>query len=123
MGCHIMNKPQMYAVEIEHIMSKVFGCDRFGIGGIVNSDCIRQNPYFSMVSALTYLYASADIKQREIITKFIEDNYFYSKWNLDTILEFDTDTKVIDGCEYTLDYTNGVEAIESIIKNFRSICK
>ena len=118
-----MNNPQMYAVEIEHIMSKVFNCERFGVGGIVDSNCIRQNPYFSMVSALTYLYASADTQQRNIITRFIEDYYCYSELNIDKILEFDSHTKVIDGCEYTLGYSNGVEAIKSIINNFRSICK
>lgn len=118
-----MNNPQMYAVEIEHIMSSVFHCDRFGIGGIVNSDCIRRNPYFSMVSTLTFVYANSDAEKKRQIEQFIDDFSYYSNWNIDTILSFETNRKIVDGSDYQIDYPNGEKAIESIIEQFKNICK
>jgi len=115
--------PQMYAVQIEHIMSSVFNCERFGIGGIVNSDCIRINPIYSMFLTLTYIYAGANSELKKEIENFIQDNYYYSKWSIDEILEFDSDTHIVDGSEYSLGYSNGIEAISCIIDKFEDLCK
>ena len=48
-------KAQGYAVEIEHSLSSIFECDRYGFGGEVNSDCIRKHPFLSMTQGLAYL--------------------------------------------------------------------
>ena len=36
-------RAQGYAVSMEHDMSRVFGCDRGGMSGKVDSDFIRRN--------------------------------------------------------------------------------
>lgn len=33
-------RSQSYAVEIEHILCKIFECERYGFGGVVNSEKI-----------------------------------------------------------------------------------
>ena len=118
-----MNNPQAYAVEIEHIMSSVFNCDRYGVGGIVNSDSIRRNPYFSMVSALTFQYANCTAEKEKRIENFIEKYFYYSDWSLDVLLSFDSNSNIIDGSTYEIDYKNGEEALSNWIKDFSSVCK
>lgn len=63
-------KAQGYAVEIEHILSNIFECERFGFGGQVNSDRIRRHPYLSMVQGLAYLYA-LNPQKRKAINDFV----------------------------------------------------
>ena len=41
-------KAQGYAVDIEHVLRRIFDCDRYGFGGEVNSDAIRKHPFLSM---------------------------------------------------------------------------
>ena len=104
-------------------MKGVFKCQRFGIGGIVNSDCIQSQPYFTMVSTLTFIYASANVEKRTKIEEFIKDNYLYSDWSIETILGFNSNTKNIGNWRYSIDCSNGREAIESLICKFNDICK
>ena len=74
-----------------------------------------------MVLTLTYLYATADDEKKNIITEFIETNSFINEWNIDAILEYDTNSKIIDSDKWS--YSNGVEAMDSIISSFKSICQ
>lgn len=117
-----MINPQMYAVEIEHVLCKVFRCERFGVGGLVNSDHIRQHPFHAMMCALSCIYAYADAEKKRAIEKFFTDYSFYADWNIDTILSFESPDKIMDGATYTLDFNNGAEAIEKMIAEFSAIC-
>lgn len=64
-------RAQGFAVEIEHILSNIFECDRYGFGGQVNSNEIRKHPYLSMTQGLAYLYALHPQK-RKAIEGFVE---------------------------------------------------
>lgn len=112
---------QSYAVRIEHILCRIFSCERYGVGGIVNSDHIRKHPISSMIHAATYLYAKADFKRKETIEKFIEDVTYYSEWSIDTLLSFETNEKVISGITYGLEFGNGRQELEHIIEEFEKI--
>lgn len=116
---------QGYAIEIEHIMSTIFNCNRFGVGGIVNSDVIRRMPFTSMIHALTHNYATADKATRQKLENFIEELSYYCKWSIDDLLEFETNNKTIveNGIpnSYEIPYNNGQEAVENLINKFRSI--
>lgn len=112
---------QSYAVLIEYILRDVFNCERFGVGGIVNSDYIRKHPIASIIHAATYLYAKASSEQKEIIEKFIQDIIYYSEWSIDMLLSFDSRTKEIDGITYGLEFENGRQQLEHIIEEFKKI--
>lgn len=113
---------QSWAVDIEHLLSVIFKCERFGFGGIINSDYIRKHPMQSLYIGLAYIYAIDSSKHSEI-EKFIQDNRFFDDWSIDTLLSFDKQTKVINGCEYSLDEENGLKALEHILKEYKTIVK
>ena len=114
---------QMFAVNIEHILCDVFECERFGFGGIVNSDFIRRQPFTAMACGLSFIYANAETKKQAEILKFIEDYSFYSTMSIDDLLSFDTSQKNINGITIELNFKNGKEAIECMIDDFRKVCK
>ena len=114
-------KAQGYAITIEHILCDIFECERFGFGGIVNSDHIRKYPYHAMTNGLAYIYFSANEGQRKKIDNFIDTNYFYANMSIDTLLSFETNSQIIDGSTYSLDYENGKAALEALIEQFRNL--
>lgn len=113
-------KAQGYAVEIEHILSNIFECERFGFGGQVNSDRIRRHPYLSMVQGLAYLYALYPQK-RKAIDDFVEHFSFYEDMRMDELLSFDTNEKTIDKCTIQIEKDNGLEQVEYMIEEFRKV--
>ena len=113
-----MNNPQSYAIEIEHQMWKIFNCERFGVGGLVNSDYIRKYPFHSMVCALMHLYSTSN---KKAIESFFENYSFYADWSIDTILSFENQEKVIDGITYQLDAENGQKVLEKMLDKFIEI--
>lgn len=112
---------QGYAVSLEHTLWGVFSCERFGVGGIVNSDYIRKYPIASMIHAATYVYANANLKQRETIENFIENVTWYSRWSIDDLLSFGSKENVINGTTYTLEFDDGKQQLEHIIKEFENV--
>lgn len=123
MEVHIGALAQGYAVSIEHILCDVFNCERFGYGGIVNSDFIRKQPFTAMGCGFSFIYALAkNDKQKEIIA-FIDDYSFFSEMSLDTLLSFDSTTKNINGITIEISHRNGQEAVKKMIEDFRKLCK
>ena len=118
-----MMNGQSYAIEIEHIIRDVFSCERFGFGGIANSDFIRYQPFNAIIAALAYRFATADEEQKDKIEKFIEDKSFYSDFSIDELLSFETSEKVIDGTHVDIGFSSGEEAVKKIIKDFRKVVK
>ena len=49
-------RAQGYAVSMEHDMSRVFGCDRGGMSGKVDSDFIRRNSLAAVLMTFGYIY-------------------------------------------------------------------
>lgn len=96
---------QSYAIEIEHIIREVFSCERFGFGGVANSDFIRSQPFTAIIAALAYQFSTADVNHRSEIEKFIEDNSFYSDFSIDELLSFETSEKIIEETHIDLDYS------------------
>lgn len=80
---------QNTAVDIEEKLCDVFSCERYGFGGIVNSDQIRRSPYLCMVVGLMYNYKSRDEHTQKNIQKFIENYKFYCNMGIDGIYEKD----------------------------------
>lgn len=105
-----------YAVEIEFILRDIFGCERDGVGGLANADTIESNWYAPIACGLGYVYSR---KQREV-NAFIREYHFYLAFGLRGLLSFESNSKEIDNCEYSLgEYSNGEEAVKDIIKAFR----
>ena len=94
-------RAQGYAVSMEHDMSRVFGCNRGGMSGIVDSDFIRRNSLAAVLMTCGYIYGLVDDLGKRTIEKFIEETSFYWKMNLDD---------------------NGEEAVIDIIDKFSKIC-
>lgn len=114
---------QGYAVSIEHILCKVFDCERFGYGGIVNSDFIRKQPFTAMACGFSFIYATAKSDKQKEIIEFINDYSFFSEMSIDTLLSFETSTKDINGITIGINYKNGQEAVENMIDDYRKLCK
>ena len=119
---NVNQKAQGYAVSIEHILRKIFDCDRFGFGGQVNSDFIRKHPFLSMTQGLAYKYALYPQKRKNI-DAFINHFSFYSAMSLDDLLSFDTNSKIIGITTYELEKENGLEQVEYMINEFESALK
>lgn len=114
---------QSYAIEIEHIIREVFSCERFGFGGVANSDFIRSQPFIAIIAALAYQFTTADVNHRSEIEKFIEDNSFYSDFSIDELISFETSEKIIEGAHIDIGFPNGEEVIKKIILDFRKVVK
>lgn len=84
-----------YAVKIEHILWKVFNCNRGGFGGIVNADYIDRNPYSAIACALAIYYLNNTDENKKLIDKFLGDYYFYSDKSIVEIGENDIN-KIIE---------------------------
>ena len=115
------SKSQGYAIEIEHIMTRVFACDRYGVGAVVNSDFIRKNPLAAILTTCGFLYATEG--KRDKVEKFITDSKFYLQWSLDELLSFKESSRTMDNAIVSLDYENGEIALKSIIDAFRKLCE
>lgn len=113
-------KAQGFAVEIEHILSNIFECERFGFGGQVNSDRVRRHPYLSMTQGLSYLYALYPQKRKNI-DNFVEHFSHYEEMSLDELLSFDTNEKTIDICTIQIEKENGLEQVQYMISEFRKV--
>ena len=111
---------QSFAVEIEHILCRIFNCNRYGFGGQVNSDEIRKHPYLSMTQGLAYLYANQSQK-RGLIEEFVEHFSHYQNMQLDELLSFDTNMKILDTGTIQIEKDNGLEQVEYMISEFRKV--
>lgn len=113
---------QGYAKSMEDDMGQVFGCERFGFAGIVNSDFIRRNPLAAVLATCGFIYAKVDDVNKKRIEKFIEDTNFYWKMTLDELLSFETSSKTIGKVTKELGYENGEKALKDIMDKFSDIC-
>lgn len=113
-------RAQGLAGEIEFILRDIFGCERFGFGGQVNSDRIRRHPYLSMVQGLAYMYA-LNPQKRKAIEEFVDHFSFYEDMHMDELLSFDTNEKTIDKCTIQIEKDNGLEQVEYMIEEFRKV--
>lgn len=116
-------RSQSYAVAIEHILGNIFGCERFGFGGVVNSDYIRKQPFAALFCGLACLYPNSDSEKKNRIEKFIEDHMFYVDMSIDFLLSFETNSKTQDITTIEIDFNNGEEALQSIIETYRDVVK
>lgn len=112
--------PQQYATSIEHVLCKIFECDRGGFGGMVNSDSAREHPYLSMTQGLAYLYALLPNK-RKAIDNFVEHFWHYRNLSIDELLSFDTNQKTVGITTIQIEKENGTEQIKYMIEEFRKI--
>lgn len=114
-------RSQSYAVEIEHILCRIFECERYGFGGVVNSDYIRKHPFHALNCGLAYLYPNSSDKKRKQIEDFIENQLFYADMSIDYLLSFTTNSKTEDIMTTEIDYNNGEEALQDIIKKYNEV--
>ena len=114
-----MTSAQNYAVRIEITMRDAFECGRFEIGGLVNSDCVKRNPFMAMMVTLAYLCDRGEAESTEIISNFFERFCSYDKLSVDEILNLGENSKEsTDGNKYA----NGEEALKDIIACFEADC-
>ena len=60
-----------YAVELEFIARKVHGCERFAMGGLINSDHFERHPFDAALIALVPLWKSIEsIRLEEFFCKW-----------------------------------------------------
>ena len=115
-------RAQSYAVGIEHDMSRVFGCERYGMAGIVDSDFVRRNSLAAVLMTCGYIYGLVDDLGKKTIENFIEETSFYWEMNLDELLSFETSSKTVGIATVEIEYNNGEEAVIDIMDKFSEIC-
>lgn len=117
-----MSSAKQYATEIEHILCSVFDCDRYGFGGIVDSDFVRANPYVAIASGLAFKYAK-DLSKEDVINSYLGEYGFYLKYDLDTLVKA-SNGEIVPGWEYDQGkYDSGEEIVKSIINALQEIVK
>ena len=110
-----------YAISIEHILKRVFAFDdRGGLAGLIDADAIEHKWYVPIAAGLGFIYANADTKKRVKVEQFIEKYGYYLDLEMNFIIRFVEKSQVIDG--YSIDFNNGVEAIEAITDALRDLC-
>ena len=87
------------AISLEHIVRRVYNCERFGVMGIANADYLERNPLDAAIVIFAPLYR----EQREIseIDEFIDQ--YRCIFN------------------YPEDYTYNEETVENYIEGLRSL--
>lgn len=116
-------RSQSYAVSIEHILCTIFDCDRFGFGGVVNSDYIRKQPFSALFCGLACLYPNSAPDKKARMEKFISDHMFYAEMSIDYLLSFDTNSKSDGISTIEIGFDNGEEAIQKIIETYREVIR
>lgn len=114
-----MTSAQNYAVRIEITMRDAFECGRFEIGGLVNSDCVKRNPFMAMMVTLAYLCDRGEAESTEIISNFFERFCSYDKLSVDEILNMGENS---EGDTDEIKHANGEEALKDIIACFEADC-
>jgi len=76
---------QQHAIDLEFHLQEEFNCERFGLGGFVNSDHIRSAGFISSLVLILSKYYSKPNRQK--IDDFINDVLFYSDLRMDDIDE------------------------------------
>lgn len=113
-----------YAVDIEHILCRVFGFDRRGgLAGLIDADYIEGDCKAPIASALGYMYAKADNSRKNRIEKFIDQYMFYMEIGISDLLLFTSNSRELNGSEYTIEYENGEKALEALIKALSDVCE
>lgn len=118
-----MASPQSYAASIEHTMRGVFDCDHGGIGGLVDSDCIRRNPFMAMISTLAHLCEHGDTEALNEVSDFFRKYFHYRDWSIDELLKFDGNSRTINDMLVEIEFPNGEEAERTIIEDFSKLCR
>lgn len=108
------------AVSIELVLRSVFNCDRYGFGGQIDSDRIRQHPFLSMTQGLAVLYERNPEKRKDI-DEFIENFSFFENMSIDYLLSFDTREKIEGIQTIKIEKENGLEQLDYIIDCFRAL--
>ena len=116
-------RAQAYAVDMELDMRKVFGCDRLGFAGVVDSDFIRSEPLAAVLATCGFLYANVSEKNKILIEKFVKETIFLWQMSLDELLSFETSSRTTGYIETEIGYDNGEKAVKDIISKFSDICK
>lgn len=114
---------QGYAISVEHVVRNIFGCSRFGFGGLVDSDVIRKNPLGTISAGLGYLFANANDNKKTKIEKYLENYSYYLEMSMDELLSFDSSSKRTDKCIQEIEYNNGKEAIEDYIEKLENLVR
>ncbi len=70
-----MFKPHDYAFQIETTTRAVFNCDRYGFGGIVDTDFIEKQPFIAISIVLGNFYNKIDSNSKEKIDEFFQKYY------------------------------------------------
>lgn len=70
-----MSKIYDYAFQIEVTLNSIFNCEKFGIGGIVDSNFIAKEPFIPMGLILGNFYNKVDPSFKVKIDKFFEKYY------------------------------------------------
>ena len=89
----------MDAIALEHLIRRVYNCDRFGVMGIANADYLERNPLDAAIVIFAPLYR----EQNEID-------------NIDTFIE-----QYSCIFKFPSDYTYNAEIVENYIEGLRRL--
>lgn len=88
---------QSNAISLEHELSSIYDCDRFSMGGFINSDHIRSKGFIpAIIMILSNYYTTHE--NRTLIDEYINDILYFSGTRMDDLDESEVD-HILDGFE------------------------
>ena len=73
--------------KIESAVCEVFDCNRFGFGGLVNTDFIEKCPYTAMVMSVAKYYDRLSHTDMNVASEFFDKYYYFKKSSVSDINE------------------------------------
>lgn len=58
------------AIELEHIVSALYDCDRYGIAGLADASIFESNPLYAAILTISYFFAQGKSVNEKKLNEF-----------------------------------------------------
>lgn len=83
------------AFILEHLVRRVFNCDRFGVSTLATADYFERNPLAAAIMVVSALYSSERVSDHRMFDQFISDYSIAFDQSAETI-DLEVVTQYID---------------------------
>lgn len=94
------------AIELEHKVRNLYGCDRGGVSGLVDADNFEHDPFQAMVLVVSFLYA------RGIVTEPLAFEELLHKYSV--IFDYPDENNA------KAEVRNYIEDVKKIVDDYRN---
>ena len=62
------------AIDLEHIVRKLYKCDRMGVFSLIDSDFFETEPIVALVMVMSYIYTNNPTMSEDLYTDFVSNS-------------------------------------------------